>query len=165
MWWKNVIFEQRIEKGGYRGIFFLFFFFLLQVASLLGGGWAGAAEEGSFTVSTHNRAPICQIISHCGRTKVFICPNFIHQRLNTSSLYCDGPWERQLADGPKSGEKVIVKRPLDWMRNWCDVGRIWRYYGCMTGILMLICHSAAPDWHKGEKERRFAPTSGGPTCK
>lgn len=79
---------------------FFFFFFLLQVASLLGGGWAAAAEEeGSFTVSTHNRAPICQIISHCGRTKVFICPNFIHQRLNTSSLYCDGPWERQRADG------------------------------------------------------------------
>lgn len=79
------------------------FFFLLQVASLLGGGWVAAEEEekGSFTVSTHNRAPICQIISQCGRTKVFICPNFIHQRLNTSSLYCDGPWERQRADGAR----------------------------------------------------------------
>ena len=65
------------------------------MASLLGGGWAA---EGSSTESTHNGAPICHIISQCGGTKLFICPNFIHHCLNTSSLYCDGSWELVLGD-------------------------------------------------------------------
>lgn len=120
---------------------FFFFFFLLQVASLLGGWRGGWAAEGSFTVSTHNRAPICQIISQCGRTMVFICPNFIHHCLNTSSLYCDGSWERQLADRRKSGKNLMVKGVNQGM---CDVGAmkiLWMYDRHFYANLSWLCDS------------------------
>lgn len=91
------------------------------MASLLGGGWAA---RGFFTVSTHNRTPICQIISQCGRTKVFICLNFIHHCLNTSSLYCDGSWELQLRDRDGDTESSAEKR-LNWKEIYWDLCRCY----------------------------------------
>lgn len=75
------------RKGWLKGNFFP----QVPVASLLYEGWE---TDSSFTVYTHGGAPICQIISQCRRTKVFICPNFIHHCLSTS-LHCHGSSELQ----------------------------------------------------------------------